>query len=88
MKVYVINKTKPHILDRVIDSLYNSGVYNLSIVEDVDPLSINTTSIDKADISKSTLELILHEVNQIPEINNPDKVKKLLKELYMESLKV
>jgi DNA repair exonuclease SbcCD nuclease subunit len=88
VKIFVLNKEKPHVLDRVIDSLYNSGVYNLTIVEDVDPMSYSTEDISESDMSKSTLELILDEVGKMKDINNPDKVKKLLKELYMESLKV
>ena len=87
VKMYILNKEKPHVLDRVIDSLYNSGVYNLTIVEDVDPV-YNTEDMSESDMSKSTLELILDEVSNMKDINNPDKVKKLLKELYMESLKV
>ena len=88
VKIYILNKTKPHVLDRVIDSLYNSGVFNLTIVEDMDSILDDSTSIDKSDMSKSTLELILDEVDQMKDINNPDKVKKLLKDLYMESLTV
>jgi hypothetical protein len=89
VKIYILNKEKPHVLDRVIDSLYNSGVYSLTIVEDIDTtLFNNTEDISESDMSKSTLELILDEVDKMKDIRNPDKVKKLLKELYMESLKV
>jgi hypothetical protein len=88
VKIYILNKEKPHVLDRVIDSLYNSGVYNLTIVEDIDTTFNNTEDISESDMSKSTLELILDEVDKMKDIRNPDKVKKLLKELYMESLKV
>jgi len=87
VKIYVINKEKPYILDRVIDSLYNSGVYDLSIVEDIDnTINIGTDTNQKADITKSTLELIYEEVDDIQDIKDSETVKHLIKELYMESL--
>ena len=88
VKIYVVNKEHPYILDRVIDSLYNSGVYDLSIVEDVD----NTLLLDKnsenqkTDITKSTLELIYEEVDSINDVKDSNKIKEIIKELYMESL--
>jgi DNA repair exonuclease SbcCD nuclease subunit len=88
VKIYVINKEKPYILDRVIDSLYNSGVYDLSIVEDVDNTIINSIDNQKADITKSTLELIYEEVDNLEDIKDSNIVKQLIKELYMESLTV
>ena len=88
VKIYVINKEKPYILDRVIDSLYNSGVYDLSIVEDVDNTITNSIDSQKVDITKSTLELIYEEVDNLEDIKDSNTVKQLIKELYMESLTV
>ena len=87
VKIYVINKESPYILDRVIDSLYDSGVYNLSIVEDIEnTINIAEDNQQKADITKSTLELIYEEVDSLKDIKDSSVVKKLIKDLYMESL--
>tara|TARA_Y100000310_G_scaffold113783_1_gene112240 strand:+ start:59 stop:1126 length:1068 start_codon:yes stop_codon:yes gene_type:complete len=87
VKIYIINKEKPYILDRVIDSLYDSGVYNLSIVEDIEnTINVAEENRQKADITKSTLELIYEEVDCLKDVKDSNVVKKLIKELYMESL--
>ena len=88
VKVYVINKEKPYVLDRVIDSLYNSGVYDLSVIEDVDNTLDEKLEGQKADITKSTLELIYEEVDGLKDVKNKNKIKDMIKELYMGSLTV
>tara|TARA_Y100000592_G_scaffold23761_2_gene36986 strand:- start:21690 stop:22748 length:1059 start_codon:yes stop_codon:yes gene_type:complete len=86
VKIYVNNKTQPYILDRVIDCLYNSGVYDLTVVED--SIEVSEDSTGKADITKTTLELIYEEVDGIKDLEDPTKIKDLIHELYMESMKV
>ncbi len=85
MKLYVINKNEPHILDRVIDSLYNSGVYDLTVVEEELEDYDSESEDSSTDMTKSTLELILEEVDKVCE--DPKRVKNLVQEIYMESLK-
>ena len=87
VKIYVVNKEKPYILDRVVDSLYNSGVYDLTIVEEEDIITSDET-IQSSDVCKSTLELIYEEIDSVEEIEDKAKVKNLIQELYMESLTV
>ena len=88
VKIYVINKEKPYVLDRVIDSLYNSGVYDLSVIEDIDNTLDENLEGQKADITKSTLELIYEEVDGLKDVKNKNKIKDMIKELYMGSLTV
>lgn len=85
VKLYVINKNEPHILDRVIDSLYNSGVYDLTVVEEELEDYDSESEDSSTDMTKSTLELILEEVDKVCE--DPKRVKNLVQEIYMESLK-
>ena len=85
VKIYVVNKTKPYILDRVVESLYNSGVYDLKIVEDSEE-QCSDFEPEKDDMTKSTLQLIYEEVDKIDEIKDPVKIKTLISEIYMESL--
>lgn len=84
VKLYVLKKENPYILDRVMDSLYNSGVYSLTIVDETDRLE--KEEIEAADATKSTLEIIMDEIDNRAEIKNPDKVKEIVKEVYLESL--
>jgi DNA repair exonuclease SbcCD nuclease subunit len=84
VKLYVLRKDHPHILDRVIDSLYNSGVYDLTVVEDEMDIQ-DDSQPDSSDMTKSTLELILDEVDKTTD--DPARIKSLIQEIYMESLK-
>ena len=83
VKLYVQNKTNPYILDRVVDTLYNSGVYNLTIVDDI---GVEYRDIEAADATKSTLEIIMEEIDTRDDIHNKDVVKRLVKEVYMETI--
>ncbi len=85
VKIYVVNKTKPYILDRVIDSLYNSGVFDLTVVEEQE--EIFEGEEEKVDGAKSTIEIVFEEVDKM-DIEDPTKIKGLIQELYMESIKV
>jgi DNA repair exonuclease SbcCD nuclease subunit len=84
VKIYVHKKKNPYILDRVMDALYNSGVYSLTVVDDTDRLE--REDIEAADITKSTLEIILEEVDDKEEIENKDGVKQIIREIYMEAI--
>jgi DNA repair exonuclease SbcCD nuclease subunit len=83
VKLYVENKTNPYILDRVVDTLYSSGVYNLTIVDD---MGVENRDVEAADATKSTLEIIMEEIDIREDIKNKDVVKGLVKEVYMETI--
>lgn len=84
VKIYVHKKKNPYILDRVVDSLYNSGVYSLTIVDDTDRL--DKGEVEAADVTKSTLEIILEEVDSREDVTNKEGVKKIIREIYMEAI--
>ena len=86
VKIYVINKDKPFILDKVVDSLYNSGVYDLTIVEDFDKIAEESEELKNEDLSKSTLELIYDEVDCMEGLDDSSRIKNLIQEIYLESL--
>ncbi|MBC8548428.1 MAG: hypothetical protein H8D23_02145 [Candidatus Brocadiales bacterium] len=87
VKIYVTHKEKPYILDKLIDTLYQSGVFSLNVVDNMDD-TFNFDDDDKADMTKSTLELLFEEIDSNETLKNKKDVKDLIKELYMESLTV
>jgi len=84
VKVFVRYKRSPYLFDRFLDKLYNAQVGNLTIIEDIIQQEIDDE--DVIDMSKDTLTLILNEIDTMEEIENTGKLKKIIKDLYTESL--
>ena len=86
VKVVVINKTNPYLFDKLMENLYNVNPIDITIVEDHTDLTegIEDDTIDQA---QDTMTIIEHFVDSIKEehINN-DKLKTVLRELYVEAL--
>jgi len=85
VKIYVAEKEKPELLDEIMDSLYNAGVYNLTVIEDLDNIVSEKSSGDELD--KSTIDLLMEEVKTNDKIKNQERIQKLIKELYLEALR-
>lgn len=86
VKVIVENKTNPIAFDSFVQSLYDSGVYEIGFVEDYSEQQTMSSSVD--DVSKDTLTLIYEEVDSMESIDNKVKLKKMIHDLYLESLTV
>jgi len=84
VKVFVRHKRSPYLFDRFLDKLYDIHAGNVTIVEDLTQEEIN--DVDVVDMSKDTLTLILNEVDTMTEIDDIGKLKRIIKDLYMESL--
>ena len=84
VKVVVINKTNPYLFDKFMNNLYNVNPADITIAEDFSELEEGEELIDQAE---DTLTILNKYVDGITEesINN-DKLKILLKELYVEAL--
>jgi hypothetical protein len=83
VRVIVQNKTKPIIYDNFINSIQNAGAYEVSIIEDFSEQPSPTTI---EDISKDTMSLINEEIDKLEDIDNKLKLKRMIHELYLESL--
>ena len=84
VKVVVVNKTNPYLFDKFMNNLYNVNPADITIAEDFSELTDDETLVDEAE---DTLTILNKYVDGITEesIDN-DKLKLLLKELYVEAL--
>ena len=85
VKVVVINKTNPYLFDKFMNNLYNVNPADISVVEDF--TDITESDDDTVDEAEDTLTILNKYVDSIKEDNiDNDKLKTLLKELYVEAL--
>ena len=90
IKVFVIQKTDFYAFDRFIDRCYNEGnFYELRIVEDFSDLDPNSITDEVVEIGEDTMTLLDRYVEEISsEALNKNKLKRLLKNLYIEACEV
>jgi hypothetical protein len=86
VKVVVLNKINPYLFDKFIAHLYDVNPIDVTIVEDHTDLTEGVED-DTIDQAQDTMTIIEHFVDGIKEehINN-DKLKTVMKELYVEAL--
>jgi len=85
VKLVVINKQNPYLFDYVLDNLYKAGVSDLSIVEDFNDLSL----VDDAEIinqAEDTMTILSKYIDNLTLDVEPEKLKSLMRELYVEAL--
>lgn len=85
IRIFVRNKTKQKIFDKFLDALYDRGIQDVSIVDDT--MILSSTSSDSIE-SEDTLSIINKEIDLIERDIDKVKLKNLIKDLYMESLKI
>jgi hypothetical protein len=83
VKLIVENKTKPYIFDKFLDSMYGNGVASLNIIEEN---NVELSSEHTVDNTKDTLTIINSEIDAMEEVQNKNKLKTIIHELYTESL--
>ena len=90
IKVFVIQKTDFYAFDRFIDRCYNEGnFYELKVVEDFSDLDPNSISDEIVEVGEDTMTLLDRYVEEIEsQAINKNKLKRLLKNLYVEASEV
>ena len=86
VRVIIEHKEHSYSFDRFIDRLYTVGVSKITIVEE--GLDISDDDEELIDLAQDTVTLINNEVDALEEVKNKNKMKKLIKDLYMESLSI
>tara|TARA_Y100001937_G_scaffold84225_1_gene113974 strand:+ start:1931 stop:2983 length:1053 start_codon:yes stop_codon:yes gene_type:complete len=84
IKLFVENKKYPYTFDRFMDKLYEIGVSKVTIVEDIE--HSDWTKEEILDMAQDTVTIINNEIDSIEEVEDKDRMKRLIKDLYMESL--
>lgn len=84
VKVFVECKKHAYSFDRYMEKLYDAGVSKLTIVEDIE--DAEWTKDEVVDLAQDTVSLINSEIDMMEEVVDKDKMKRIIKDLYMESL--
>jgi DNA repair exonuclease SbcCD nuclease subunit len=82
VRVVVRGKSNPVMFDRFVEKLNDAKVYGVNILQDKD---LGVDSEDQVDASKDTLTLINAEIDGL-KVDNPAKLKQIMRDLYNESL--
>lgn len=82
IKVIVRNKTKPFVFDKFLDKLYKIRTHELTIVDDY----AEKDEKSSIDITEDTISIINKEIDTLENDLNKDKLKLIIKDLYMEAL--
>ena len=70
----------------MVDSLNSVGVLGIQVVEDT---SISSKLDDlEVDVSEDTITIIAKEIDGMQDIEDKNKLKLIIKDLYMESLSI
>ncbi len=86
VKVVVVNKTNPYLFDKFMNNLYNVNPADITIAEDLTDYSEGLDD-DMVDQAEDTLTVLNKFVDNIKEDNiDNNKLKNILKELYVEAL--
>lgn len=85
VKVVVVNKTNPYLFDRFMEKLYAVNPADVTIVEDFTDLTEGVDD-DILDQAEDTLTILNKYVDGITDDISTDKLKSLMRELYVEAL--
>ena len=83
VKIVVENKTKSSLFESFIDALYELDVADLSVIED---FSADLEDQEKVDLAQDTLTIINTELDLIETELDKESLKRIMKNLYMESM--
>jgi DNA repair exonuclease SbcCD nuclease subunit len=84
IKLFIDNKTKPSMFDKFLDKLYSLPTSSVTIMEETTGIELDKeTAIDT---TKDTISIINDEIDTLNEVPNKDKLKKIVHDLYLESI--
>lgn len=86
VKVVTLNKTNLYQFDYMMDKLYKASPADLTIVDDV--MEVSDSVDDVVNEAEDTMTILTKYVDQMTVDVDSDKLKKLLKSLYVESLEM
>lgn len=87
VKIVVVKKTNAFLFDSVIENLIKSGAADVSIVEEFSDISI-TEDEELINQAEDTMTILSKYIDGLQTNVDSEKLKTLLRELYVESLNV
>lgn len=84
VKITIRSKSKQEVFDRFIDALWEKGIQDLSVLEDL----LEKSNDVEFNESEDTMSIIGREIDAIERDIDKVKLKTLIRDLYMESLQV
>lgn len=84
VRILVKNKTRPIMFDNLLDRLNDAPTHSIGITDQTEK-EVNGNT-DDVDMSKDTLTLILDEIDGIQGVQDPVRLKTLIREIYSDSL--
>jgi len=85
VKIVVLNKQNPYLFDHVIDNLYKASVADLAIVEDFSDVLVDNDQ-EIIDQAEDTMTILSKYIDNLSLDVEPEKLKSLMRELYVEAL--
>lgn len=87
VKVVVVNKTDLYQFDQFLNRLYNINLADLKIIEEFDDLDASQVSDEKIDL-EDTMTLMDSYIDSVEIDGSKDKLKSLMKGLYLEATRL
>ena len=85
VKVIVHNKQNPFFFDRFIETLYDSNPYDVTIVEDTELISEDSTKIENVE---DTMTILSSYVSGLHTDLDKHRLDMLLRDLYLEAISI
>jgi len=87
VKVVVVNKQNPYLFDKLLDEVYKQTPADVTIVEDFSDLINEEADSDIVDEAQDTMTILSNYIDaQSLNISDTNKLKTLMRELYVEAL--
>jgi DNA repair exonuclease SbcCD nuclease subunit len=87
VKIVVLNKQNPYLFDNVLDNLYKASPSDISVVEDFSDVLIENDP-DIIDQAEDTMTILSKYIDGLTMNVDGDKLKTVMRELYVEALNV
>ena len=86
VKVIVINKQNPYLFDNMLDNLYKANAADISVVEDFTDTNSIIDDKEIIDQAEDTMTILGKYIDNLALNVDSDKIKILMRELYVEAL--
>jgi len=84
VKIYVVAKDKPSVLESMVFALHDAGVADLKVIEQ--EIQVESAEAgEESELDRTTLEIICSEVEK-SDSPRKEEIMGIIKELYIESM--